>query len=265
MNAFRTFGSHLRACMAACRDCSQCAAFTPSELTGKCHWSSTCMPLADGDAPVWHGGAIPTFSPGVPARHEGAVRTFSWPPSAAQRAIIDAPTGHCGGTDVHLYAPGRCAKEALGKGGWHLREMIGNLTETGPLAAAGLTPNIVARCAAACAACSTCAFFSVSLYNDDCSWYATCELAALSTTPGGYRTFQMPLQGSQSNSVHDRAAGGKGRGKSGASAKRSKHNAIAGRGTAATIAAAYTASHQRRHHPLTNMTVTRRSAWGVRR
>jgi hypothetical protein len=211
MNAFRTFGSHLRACMAACRGCSQCAAFTPSGLTGKCHWSSTCMPLADGDAPVWHGGAIPTFSRDSPARHEGAVRTFIRPPDAAQRAIIDAPTGHCGGTDVHLYKPGRCAHETRGKGGWHLREMIGNLTETGPLAAAGLTPNIVARCAAACAACSTCAFFSVSLYNDDCSWYATCELAALSTTPGGYRTFQMPLEGrSQSNSVHDRAAGGKG-------------------------------------------------------
>ena len=207
MNAFRTFGSHLRACMAACRGCSQCAAFTPSGLTGKCHWSSTCMPLADGNAPVWHGDAIPTFSRDVPARHEGAVRTFIRPPDAAQRAIIDAPTGHCGGTDVHLYKPGRCAHETRGKGGWHLREMIGNLTETGPLAAAGLTPNIVARCAAACAACSTCAFFSVSLYNDDCSWYATCELTALSTTPGGYRTFQMPLEGrSQSNSVHDRAA-----------------------------------------------------------
>jgi hypothetical protein len=149
MNAFRTFGSHLRACMAACRGCSQCAAFTPSGLTGKCHWSSTCMPLADGDAPVWHGGAIPTFSRDSPARHEGAVRTFIRPPDAAQRAIIDAPTGHCGGTDVHLYKPGRCAHETRGKGGWHLREMIGNLTETGPLAAAGLTPNIVARCAAA--------------------------------------------------------------------------------------------------------------------
>ena len=47
--------------------------------------------------------------------------------------------------------------------------------------------------------------------HDDYSWYASSELAALSTTPGGYRTFQMPLEGrSQSNSVHDRAAGGKG-------------------------------------------------------
>ena len=28
--------------------------------------------------------------------------------------------------------------------------------------------------------------------HDDYSWYASSELAALSTTPGGYRTFQMP-------------------------------------------------------------------------
>ena len=212
-NAFGTFGNHLRACMAACQSCPQCAAFTPSELTGKCHWSSTCKPLTDGDAPVWHGDAIPTFSRGVRS------------PSAALRAIIDAPAGHCGGTDVSPYAPPSCAKEALGRGGWHLRELVGNLTETGPLAAAGLTPDIVARCAAACAVCSTCAFFSVSLYNDDCSWYASCEgftaRRLLSTIPRGYRTFQMPLERSQSNNGH-RAAGGKGRGKSRASAKRGK-------------------------------------------
>ena len=202
-NAFGTFGSHLRACMAACQSCSQCAAFTPSTLTGKCHWSSTCKPWTpiDGDAPVWHGGAIPAFSRGVPARHEGAVRTFGRSPDAALQGIIDAPTGHCGGTDVIPYAPPFCSKEARGKGGWHLRELVGNLTETGPLDAAGLTPDIVGRCAAACAMCSTCAFFSVSLYNDDCSGYASCELATLSTTPGGYRTFQMALKGRrQSNS-----------------------------------------------------------------
>ena len=199
-NAFGTFGNHLQACMVACRSCSQCAAFTPSKLTGKCHWSNTCMPLVTGgDAPVWHGGAIPTFSRGVPwgvpaTRHEHAVRTFRRY-GATLRAIIDAPAGHCGGTDVIPYAPPRCANEELGRGGWHLRELIGNLTQTGPLAAAGLTPDIVARCAAACAVCSTCAFFSVNLYNDDCSWYASCDLLALSTTPGGYRTFQMPLRG----------------------------------------------------------------------
>ena len=146
-----------------------------------------------------HGGAIPTFSRGVPwgvpaTRHEHAVRTFRRY-GATLRAIIDAPAGHCGGTDVIPYAPPRCANEELGRGGWHLRELIGNLTQTGPLAAAGLTPDIVARCAAACAVCSTCAFFSVNLYNDDCSWYASCDLFALSTTPGGYRTFQMPLRG----------------------------------------------------------------------
>jgi len=76
--------------------------------------------------------------------------------------------------------------------------------------------------------------------HDDYSWYASSELAALSTTPGGYRTFQMPPKGGQSNSDH-RSAGGKGRGKSGASA-----TIIAGRVAAATIAAANTASHYRR-------------------
>ena len=204
-NAFGTFGNHLQACMVACRSCSQCAAFTPSMLTGKCHWSNTCEPLVTGgDAPVWHGGAIPTFSRGVPwgvpARHEHAVRTFRRY-GATLRAIINAPAGHCGGTDVIPYAPPRCANEELGRGGWHLRELIGNLTQTGPLAAAGLTPDIVARCAAACAVCSTCAFFSVNLYNDDCSWYASCDLLALSTTPGGYRTFQMPLRGANQTAI----------------------------------------------------------------
>ena len=79
-----------------------------------------------------------------------------------------------------------------GKGGWHLRDLVDNLTETGPLAADGLTPEIVARCAAACAACPACAFFSINLYRDTCNWYRRCNLTALNPTPRGFRTFTMP-------------------------------------------------------------------------
>ena len=110
---------------------------------------------------------------------------------------MDAPVGHCGDMDTHrdvlahLGNKNACQK-ANGKGSWHLREMVGGLTDTGPLAADGLTPDIVARCKAACAACLACAFFSINLYADTCSWYRSCDLTALTPTPLGYRTFTMP-------------------------------------------------------------------------
>ena len=201
----RVFGSHLRACMIACRRCPQCAAFTPSPFwsgapqTRKCQWSSTCKPLAHSDgAPTWHGGAIPIFGRGKPAvRAGGKAPSLVMPPLDATssnglptaRAVAEAAVGYCGGTPVEEYIAGTC-KSSMGKGGWHLRELVGNLTVTGPLAEDGLTTDIVARCAAACAACSACAFFSVNLYNDDCSWFKNCDMTALETIPRGYRTFR---------------------------------------------------------------------------
>ena len=194
-NLIRGFGSHLRQCHALCQSCPRCFAFAPSKTTGKCHWSSTCNPM-NGSQPAWNGAHAPTFSRTL---NTVASRPPPPKPSAALQAIMDAPAGHCGDTDTHtgvLAHLGKinACKKANGKGSWHLREMVGGLTDTGPLAADGLTPDIVARCKAACAACSACAFFSINLYADTCSWYRSCDLTALTPTPLGYRTFTMPGQ-----------------------------------------------------------------------
>jgi len=148
----------------------------------------------NGSWPAWSGGHVPTFS-----RTLNAVASDVRPPpppkpNAALQAIIDAPAGHCGdtGTRTDVFDNVNDCQKANGKGSWHLREMVGGLTETGALAADGLTPEIVARCAAACAACSECNFFSINLYADTCSWYRSCDLTALTPTPLGYRTFTMP-------------------------------------------------------------------------
>ena len=195
----RGFGSHLRQCHALCQRCPRCAAFSPSKVTGKCHWSSTCTPM-NGSRPAWNGAHAPVFSRTLSTAAASHVsRPPSPKPSAALQAIMDAPAGHCGDTDTQKDVLGNiddCQSGdinvlAKGKGSWHLREMVGGLTETGPLAADGLTPDIVARCRAACAACSACAVFSVNLYADTCSWYRSCNLKALSSTPLGYRTFIM--------------------------------------------------------------------------
>ena len=143
--------------------------------------------------PVWQlGGPSSTATPTAGPR---AI-------SKAPQAILQAPVGHCGGTPLNVV--GQCLEKGDkggDKGGWRLRYLVSNLTETGPLHAAGLTTDIVARCAAACAACSQCAFYSVSLYNDDCSWYRSCDLAALKTVPGGYRTFRLPRVDSQNEAL----------------------------------------------------------------
>ena len=188
----RGFGSHLRQCHALCQSCPRCSAFAPSKVTGKCHWSSTCAPM-NGSRPAWNGAHAPTFSRTLNTVSSHVSRPPPPKPSAALQAIMDAPAGHCGDTDTHRDVLGNYAcQEANGKGSWHLREMVGGLTDTGPLAADGLTPDIVARCKAACAACSACAFFSINLYADTCSWYRSCDLTALTPTPLGYRTFTMP-------------------------------------------------------------------------
>jgi hypothetical protein len=184
-NLIDAFGSQLRQCHALCQSCPRCSAFTPSKITNKCHWSSTCSPL-NGDSPAWHGSATPTFGRGA-IQHK---RPPPPKPSAALQAIINAPAGHCG--KPHVLGNIDDCRKSKGNGGWHLRDLVGNLTETGPLAADGLTPDIVARCAAACAACPACAFFSINLYRDTCSWHRRCNLTGLSPTPRGYRTFIMP-------------------------------------------------------------------------
>ena len=186
-NLIGAFGSQLRQCHALCESCPRCAAFTPSKITHKCHWSSTCSPL-NGESPAWHASAAPTFG-------RGAIEHNRPPPpkpSAALQAIITAPVGRCGNANQRAAWGIDDCQKTKGKGGWRLRDLVGNLTETGPLAADGLTPDIVARCASACAACPACAFFSINLYRDTCSWYRRCNLTALSLTPSGYRTFIMP-------------------------------------------------------------------------
>ena len=188
----REFGSHLRQCHALCQSCPRCFAFAPSKTTGKCHWSSTCSPM-NGSRPAWNGAHAPTFSRTL---NTVASRPPPPKPSAALQAIMDAPVGHCGDMDTHrdvlAFPTWWACRSPSGMGSWHLREMVGGLTDTGPLAADGLTPDIVARCRAACAACSACAFFSINLYADTCNWYRSCDLTALTPTPLGYRTFTMP-------------------------------------------------------------------------
>jgi hypothetical protein len=194
----RGFGSHLRQCHALCQSCPRCSAFSPSKETGKCHWSSTCNPL-NGSRPAWNGAHAPTFSRTLNTVASHVSRPPPAPkPNEALQAIMDASTGHCGNTDTPTDVLGNIndCQKANGNGSWHLREMVGGLTETGPLAADGLTPDIVARCEAACAACSGCAFFSINLYADTCSWYRSCDLTALTPKPLGFRTFTMPVVGS---------------------------------------------------------------------
>ena len=83
-NLIDAFGSQLRQCHALCQSCPRCSAFTPSKITNKCHWSSTCSPL-NGDSPAWHGSATPTFGRGA-IQHK---RPPPPKPSAALQAIIE--------------------------------------------------------------------------------------------------------------------------------------------------------------------------------
>ena len=186
------FGGYLRACLDACRTCSQCRAVMPHPKTHSmsglgmpfpkydnaivCSWSATCHVR---DAPIWNGEKLSAFSVVKPSRADASF-------SDADISL----TGSCGVTEFdHFFTTGRYREDATftegrachankTSGGWTLQHMQPGLTEVGPPSKRGLTAEIVTACARRCAECSSCHYISVSLYQNDCSWFSKCDVVS---------------------------------------------------------------------------------------
>jgi hypothetical protein len=155
---YQAYGVHLLECQQACGRCPRCKSFTYSIAYERCVWWHVCNPVP---VTTWQGGVVPVFR--MPALAALEPRALV-PPT---RLSLMGLEGHCGGTQlVHL--GGQCARRE--SGGFALTELLGDPTDVGPTLDDGLTHGILARCAKRCLECSnSCAFVSVSLYNDDCS------------------------------------------------------------------------------------------------
>jgi hypothetical protein len=92
-------------------------------------------------------------------------------------AGIETRAGTCGQT-VRMNKPG--AQHCTGdKGSWELRG-------TASARAVDAVPHAQSRCAALCARCSRCNYFSFSLQENDCSWFASCDFDRLLTRIGDF-------------------------------------------------------------------------------
>ena len=60
---------------------------------------------------------------------------------------------------------------------------VGGDCESGTLGAWDMRRGSLEQCARRCRACARCAFVSFSATNGDCSWFAQCDLSALTTLP----------------------------------------------------------------------------------
>lgn len=206
-SSIRTLGD----CMQACRCCAACrfVSFSEHPEHVECSWYSDCnlRQLEQG------GKGYVT----VRVRHKRRGPSPT-PQSAAKGiltdvmnsdAITDATAPDLGGTvSTRGVSRGmqwtRRDNESVAR--WLRAARRGHCGETrdegscscGERGAFGLKPREAASWAAAaracmrlCRGCARCAYFSVSLRERDCSWYAGCELGNLRASSGSFRSGQL--------------------------------------------------------------------------
>ena len=164
-----TLQAAVAACLRRCSDCARCKHVSVSLPWNDCSWYARCDALHPVPA-GFHSGALALWrerqcsAPLPPIR---SVRT-------ANQWLGSSVEGFCGVTsegDAHS-----CDTDDAGT--WSLRD-LGVSAVAGWRAAAS-------SCLRRCRQCGRCRHVSLSLLNEECSWYASCD--RLLVTPTGYRT-----------------------------------------------------------------------------
>ena len=162
------------ACLRRCTRCANCRHVSVSTAHNDCSWYAACETLHQSP-PTFRSGSVALW-------HSKRCRTnlapFARPRSPAEW-LGSSVEGHCGVTDGNGHSQS-CELDDAGTWGF---QSLG-------LDVAAATEDAWSRaaeaCSRRCAACTRCRNLSISLLNEECSWYASC--AHLSLSPKGYRT-----------------------------------------------------------------------------
>ena len=170
----QTWSHAIAACLERCSQCARCTHVSVSLAYDDCSWfASSCNHLEQVPA---------SFRSGSLARWHRSQCTATLAPVRQTRSASEwlrrSIQGLCGATDDA--ATQSC--ESDDAGAWSFKALGVRASEP------NAWDQAARACVQRCSVCARCRNISISLLNEECSWYASCESERIVSVPNGYRS-----------------------------------------------------------------------------